>query len=135
MKKTHIFLLIIIAAGIAIILSTAGDASQYVGFQEAKELAEAGNDKLLHVVGELPKDEHGNILGMDESEKLRFSFDLVDANNEKGRVIYLEPKPTDFERAEKVVVVGKMVGGNFKADKILMKCPSKYVETEISEAS
>jgi len=72
---------------------------------------------------------------MDESEKLSFSFELVDANNERGRVIYLEPKPTDFERAEKVVVVGKMEGENFKAEKILMKCPSKYVENELTEAS
>ena len=135
MKKTHIFILVIIAAAIAIILSTAGDASQYVGFQEARDLAEAGNDKLLHVVGELPKDPDGNIIGMDESEKLSFSFELVDVNNERSRVVYLEPKPTDFERAEKVVVVGKMEGENFKAETILMKCPSKYVETELTEAS
>ncbi len=135
MKKTHIFILIIIAVSIGIILSTAGDASQYVGFNEARELADAGNTKLVHVVGELPKDSDGNILGMDQSSKLSFSFDLLDAEQNKGRVIYNEPKPVDFERAEKVVVVGKMEGENFKAEKILMKCPSKYVETELTEAS
>ncbi len=135
MKKTHIIILVIIAASIAIILSTAGDASQYVSFEEARELAEEGNDKLIHVVGDLPKDSDGNILGMDESQKVMFSFDLVDINQEVGRVIYQEPKPVDFERAEKVVVVGKMEGEHFKAEKILMKCPSKYVEDELTEAS
>ncbi len=135
MKKTHIIVLVIIAACIAIIMSTAGDASQYVSFRDAREMAESGNDKLFHVVGELPKDQEGNILGMDESQKLMFSFDLVDTNNEIGRVIYAEPKPVDFERAEKVVVVGKMDGEQFVAEKILMKCPSKYVEEEITETS
>lgn len=135
MKKTHIIVLVIIAACIAIIMSTAGDASQYVSFRDAREMAESGNDKLFHVVGELPKDQEGNILGMDESQKLMFAFDLVDVNNEIGRVVYAEPKPVDFERAEKVVVVGKMDGEQFVAEKILMKCPSKYVEEEITETS
>ncbi len=135
MKKTHIIVLVIIAACIAIIMSTAGDASQYVSFRDAREMAKSGNDKLFHVVGELPKDQEGNILGMDESQKLMFAFDLVDVNNEIGRVVYAEPKPVDFERAEKVVVVGKMDGEQFVAEKILMKCPSKYVEEEITETS
>jgi cytochrome c-type biogenesis protein CcmE len=56
MKKSHIVILIVIAAAIAIIVSTAGDASTYVGFDEAYSMATSGNTKEIHVVGELKKD-------------------------------------------------------------------------------
>jgi cytochrome c-type biogenesis protein CcmE len=35
-------------------------------------------------------------------------------------------KPQDFERSEKLVLIGKMENDTFYASKILMKCPSKY---------
>ena len=39
MKISHIILLIIIAVAIGVIISTSGDASKYVTFKEAKEIA------------------------------------------------------------------------------------------------
>jgi cytochrome c-type biogenesis protein CcmE len=60
-----------------------------------------------------------------------FRFLLVDEKKETQEVIYYKPKPADFERSEKVVVVGAMKNGRFEADKILMKCPSKYQEGEV----
>lgn len=135
MKKTHIIGIIVIALAIGIIISTAGDAGTYVTFDEAKKMSAKNVDKLVHVVGELPKSNQGEIIGMDESDKLSFSFELVDETKSKCRVYYNEPKPVDFERSEKVVVVGKMSGEVFVAEKILMKCPSKYVEDEIKVTS
>ena len=64
MKKTHIIGIIIIALAIGIIMTTAGDASTYVSFSEAIELAEDGNAKKVHVVGRLKKDKAGHIVGM-----------------------------------------------------------------------
>lgn len=133
MKKTHIIGIVVIAIAIAIIMSTAGDAGTYVTFDQAKELSQKNSDKMVHVVGELPKSPDGEIIGMDESEKVSFTFKLKDENNKECIVYYNEPKPVDFERSEKVVVVGKMSGDTFIADKILMKCPSKYVEEELKE--
>ncbi len=135
MKKTHIIGIIVIAIAIGIIVSTAGDAGTYVTFDQAQKLSDKKVDKLVHVVGELPKNPSGDILGMDERDKLSFSFQLVDENKKTCQVYYNEPKPVDFERSEKVVVVGKMSGEVFVAEKILMKCPSKYVEDEIKVAS
>jgi cytochrome c-type biogenesis protein CcmE len=131
MKKTHIIGIIIIGIAIALIMSTAGDAGTYVSFDQAKSIAEKNSDKLVHVVGQLPKSNSGEIIGLNESDKLSFSFQLIDENETACIVYYNEPKPVDFERSEKVVVVGKMSGEVFVADKILMKCPSKYVEDEI----
>ena len=60
MKRTHIVAIIIIAVAIGLIISTAGDASTYVTFGEAYELAQKGNDEKIHVVGQLAKDGAGN---------------------------------------------------------------------------
>ena len=42
MKKSHIFVMAIIAVAAAIILSTTADASVYVGFGEARQRAASG---------------------------------------------------------------------------------------------
>lgn len=134
MKKTHIIGIIIIALAIGIIMSTAGDASVYVSFKEAKELAEEGNNKKVHVVGRLLKDEQKHIIGLQYDpvkDPNYFSFMLVDTNKIEQRVVYYNPMPQDFERSEQVVITGNMQKDIFVADKILLKCPSKYTEKEI----
>ncbi len=133
MKKTHIIGILVIAAAIFIIITTAGDASSYVSFKEAKEMAENGNDKMIHVVGQLSKDVEGNVVGIEPSDdKLSFSFAMVDNNQETQQVYYNEPMPPDFMRSEQVVVIGSYKNDLFVADEILLKCPSKYEEETIS---
>ncbi|NQZ77530.1 MAG: cytochrome c maturation protein CcmE [Ekhidna sp.] len=129
MKKSHIAAIVIIAIAIAMIISMTGDASTYVSFSEAKELSEKGFKKSIHVVGELPKTTSGEVVGIQESpDKLSFKFDMIDENGLKQQVLYAEPVPTDFTRSEQVVIVGAYQGNKFVADKILLKCPSKYEE-------
>jgi cytochrome c-type biogenesis protein CcmE len=134
MKKSHIIGIIVIAMAIGIIMTTAGDASTYVSFGDAIELAKDGNSTKVHVVGRLKKDNQGHIVGM-QYEPLKdpnyFSFTLVDTNRFEQRVVYFNPKPQDFERSEQVVITGNMQNEVFVADKILLKCPSKYTENEI----
>lgn len=133
MKKSHILALLVIAVAVFIIISTAGDASTYVTFSEAKEIAANGNDNSIHVVGELVKSGDGEIQGIVASQdKLTFSFDMIDENNEIQHVYYNEPMPSDFLRSEKVVVIGSYHDDVFVADKILLKCPSKYQETTVN---
>jgi cytochrome c-type biogenesis protein CcmE len=129
MKKKYIVAIIIIAVAISMIISMAGDASTYVTFEEAKTLSEKGFKKSIHVVGELPKNEQGDVMGIEESpDKLSFRFELIDQNGTKQEVLFAEPIPTDFTRSEQVVIVGAYQGDKFVADKILLKCPSKYQE-------
>lgn len=133
MKKGHIIGLVVIAVAVVIIVSTVGDASSYVSFQEAKEMADYGNQEKIHVIGELKKNQMGEVVGVEESEnKLSFMFTMIDEENNEQRVFYNEPIPADFLRSEKVVVVGSHKNDFFLADKILLKCPSKYKETELS---
>lgn len=133
MKRSHIIGIIIIAASIGIIISTAGDASSYVTFEEAQKMANNGDTKSIHVVGELTKDSSGEVTGIYPSvDKLSFRFIMQDENGLRQEVFYNEPIPPDFKRSEKVVVIGSYNGELFVADKILMKCPSKYQEETVN---
>ncbi|MBS1491182.1 MAG: cytochrome c maturation protein CcmE [Bacteroidetes bacterium] len=132
MKRTHIIAIVIIAAAIGIIIATAGDASTYVDFDQAYQMAESGNKDQIHVVGQLKKDSEGHVAGLQNSpDKLSFSFVLVDDKNKEQNVIYNEPMPPDFLKSEKVVVVGGYQHDQFIAKKILLKCPSKYQENKL----
>ncbi|MBY0435283.1 MAG: cytochrome c maturation protein CcmE [Cyclobacteriaceae bacterium] len=133
MKKSHIIAIVLIAAAIAIIVSTAGDASTYVTFDQAYQMSSVGNKTSIHVVGELKKTPSGEIIGMEKSpDNLSFSFVLLDENKKEQKVYYNEPMPADFTRSEKVVVIGSYRGDLFVADKILLKCPSKYQEQKLN---
>lgn len=132
MKKSYIFGLVVIAAAIAMIISTAGDASSYVTFKKAQDMALNGDNTKIHVVGELKKDATGEVVGIEKSnDKLSFYFTMIDENGQEQKVFYNEPMPADFLRSEQVVVIGSFNQKLFVADKILMKCPSKYQETTV----
>lgn len=134
MKKSHLFILVIIAAAVGVIISTAGDASTYVSFKDANEMAADGVDSKVHVVGKLKKGASGQIVGMEyqpEVDPNMFKFVLVDNNNEEQTVVYRSPKPQDFDRSEQIVIIGNVQKDIFVADKILMKCPSKYEDKEL----
>jgi len=126
-------LLIVIALAIGIIVSTADDASTYVGFSEAWAMSTSGNSKEIHVVGQLKKDGDGHIIGIKEGDdRVSFSFIMVDDEGKEQQVNYSQPMPPDFTRSEKVVVIGSFHGETFNASKIILKCPSKYQEDKIT---
>jgi cytochrome c-type biogenesis protein CcmE len=132
MKKSYVFGIVVIAAAIMMIVSTAGDASSYVTFTDAHDMAVDGNGAKIHVVGELKKSKEGEIIGLNPSDnKLSFTFMMVDENGIEQEVFYNEPMPADFKRSEQVVVIGSFQKDTFVADKILMKCPSKYQEETV----
>ena len=136
MKKGHIIGLGIIAIAIVIIMTSIGDASSYESFNTAWEMKAGGEDKSIHVVGQLKKDQSGEVTGMEiREDKTSFTFLLVDNEGTEQKVFYNEPVPADFQRSESVVVIGSYREKEiFVADKILMKCPSKYQETDVQAA-
>lgn len=122
-----------IAAAVAIIVTTAGDASTYVGFDDAYKMANAGSKKDIHVVGQLKKNASGEVIGIEEgADKVSFSFVMIDDQGKEQLVTYNEPMPADFTKSEKVVVIGSYNGDAFHASKILLKCPSKYQEQNVN---
>jgi len=131
MKLTHIMGIILLIVGLVIVIFTLNDASTYADFAKAEMLSKADPDSEVHIVGELTKDADGNIEGMyynpTENPNL-FQFSMVDEKGREEQVIYFAPKPADIDKSEKVVIVAKHAKNRFIAQKILLKCPSKYTE-------
>ena len=122
MKTQHILALLALAAFMGLLFTSLADsASTYTDFQGAK--ARGGE---AHVVGqwvrrnETQKDPGGNY----------FRFYVQDSTQHTELVTYNDPMPPNFQQAEKVVLIGGYQGNRFVADKILMKCPSKYNDQE-----
>ncbi len=140
MKVTHIIGIIIIAIAMGIVITSAGDASQYVDFKTARDLASEGNTDEIHVVGDLPKNAKGIVTGV-QYDPLKnpnyLAFDLQDEKGEIVQVVCHKPPASmrDFEKSEKVVVIGKYKNEKFVASEILMKCPSKYEEKQVKAAA
>lgn len=136
MKKSYIFGIVVIAIAVGVIVSSAGDASQYVSFKEAFAMAQAGEDAKVHVVGKLERSPAGEVIGVNYDplkDPNYLSFTMIDNNNEAHEVICYNPPPSmqDFKRSEQVVVIGRVKEGKFVASEILMKCPSKYEDSQI----
>jgi cytochrome c-type biogenesis protein CcmE len=125
MKKSAIIIIVLIAVAIGAIVSSYGDASTYETFAVAAE----NPNQEYHIVGQL--DSTKQKYYDPKVDANYFTFYLIDEKGEEKKVIYRAPEPQDFERSEKVVIIGKMNGENFEASKILLKCPSKYTETEV----
>ena len=135
MKLSHVIVLIIMAVSVAIIVTTVGVASEYVTFAKAKEMSSGGSDENIHVVGQLTRNANGSVTGVLPSEdKLSVRFSMVDENQEIEQVLLMEPMPPELKESEQVVVVGRYVEDQFVARKVLLKCPSKYTEEEITQA-
>jgi cytochrome c-type biogenesis protein CcmE len=120
MKKTHIIIILIIAASIGVILSTLFDSSTYGSFNDAFK----NNKKSIQVVGQLNKDKEITYNPEENADILMFY--MIDKEGTEKKVILNQSKPQDFERSEEIVIKGKAVGDEFYATDMLLKCPSKY---------
>ena len=132
MKKSHIIGIVVIAMDIENIVIPAGEASIKVTFGEEERRQTDGDMSKMHVVVKQKKsltDQVTGIVPMDD--QLSFTFVMLDENESEQKVFHPNPIPQDFDRSEQVVVVGSSRKDIFVADKILLKCPSKYQEEEI----
>ena len=127
MKKSSIFGLVTIAVAIAVIISVYSNTSTYGSFGDAQKTGD-----VLHIIGHLDKNK-GLVYDATKDANY-FAFYMTDNKGQERKVVFTGTKPQDFERSEQIVLTGQMVGNEFKASSILMKCPSKYnndkVETE-----
>ena len=57
-------------------------------------------------------------------------FKLRDENGQEAMVIYKGIKPDNIEQATSIVAIGKYHSDQFIADKLLVKCPSKYQQSQ-----
>ncbi len=119
-KILIIVIIILISAGFAF-FSMRSVLTPYVSFKTAMDSGE-----FVQVIGKL------NRLKPVNHEGEYFSFILDDGSNSSMNIRYKGVIPVNFEHAEQIVVLGYYDGRKsvFEADKILVKCPSKYRKTD-----
>jgi cytochrome c-type biogenesis protein CcmE len=115
--------IIIFAIGLAFLIAAVFFASDnilspYVPFKEAK----SGPGTYVQIIGRLDK---SAAVTHREGE---YTFTAIDKDGTRLRVIHHGTKPQNFEHTDQVVILGKYIadGDIFEADKVLVKCPSKY---------
>jgi cytochrome c-type biogenesis protein CcmE len=132
MKKTHRYYLL----GTVLLLAFAGFSlssfketlTPYVNYKQAREL-----DRVVQVAGALEK---GSSKYVDTADFLYFTLQDP-ATKDTMRVRYKGLKPANFEDAISIVAIGQFDEGakEFEANKLLVKCPSKYQGAEVKEYS
>jgi cytochrome c-type biogenesis protein CcmE len=120
MKTIHIIIILVVVAAIAVVVTTVTDSSTYSDFAAAAEKP----GKEFHIIGKLSRNKpivYDAVVNANQ-----FSFYMTDEKGLERKVIYNNAKPQDFEKSERVVIIGSMKGGEFIARSLLLKCPSKY---------
>ncbi len=127
MKIIHIIIILILVVAVAVVITTMTDSSTYSDFGEAA----AKPGKELHIIGKLDKTKP---IEYDAKKNAnQFTFFMFDEKGMEKKVIYNNAKPQDFEKSEKVVIIGSMKGDEFLAKSLLLKCPSKYNDKKPSK--
>ena len=96
----------------------------YVSFSEARQ---AG--RRVQVWGRIDRTQP---LGPDRETGI-FTFPIEDENHDRLQVLYDGVRPGNFDQATGVVVMGQYREGQFHADQMLIKCPSKEQEEAFQE--
>lgn len=123
--RTIIGIVAIVVFGAIGIWSLVDTATPYVGFNKARAMK-----SKVQVFGKIDF----NSANYDEKTGL-LSFDITDEEGDRMKVTYDGIKPGNFEQAESVVCIGAFNDDIFKADNLLVKCPSKYQGTENQKQS
>jgi len=96
----------------------------YLSFDEAKKAR-----GVVQVMGALDKQSDRY-----DAAKEELSFDLVDPEGRRMPVSYRGIRPGNFKDAISIVAIGRYQDGRIEAEKLLVKCPSKYQGAEVEKA-
>ncbi|HEY2798648.1 MAG TPA: cytochrome c maturation protein CcmE [Thermoanaerobaculia bacterium] len=62
------------------------------------------------------------------------SFELLDDKGHRMPVVYRGIRPGNFRDAISIVAIGRYQDGRIDAEKLLVKCPSKYQGAEVEKS-
>lgn len=96
----------------------------YLTFDEARKARGA-----VQVMGGLDKESDRY-----DTSTQRLSFDLVDERGRRMPVVYGGIRPANFRDAISIVAIGRYRQGRIEAERLLVKCPSKYQGAEVERA-
>jgi cytochrome c-type biogenesis protein CcmE len=122
-KRVVIVLVIVVVFGVFMFSSLIRSCSPHVGFEKAK------SGERVQVYGSIVTDD----IKFDSST-LILSFTLEDETGNVLPIRYAGVVPSNFEYAREATCAGQWEGDWFRADRLLLKCPSKY-EGEVEDDS
>jgi cytochrome c-type biogenesis protein CcmE len=96
----------------------------YLSFDEA-----ARSKGVVQVMGALDKSSDRY-----DTTREELSFELLDPRGQRMPVMYRGIRPGNFKDAISIVAIGRYRGGRIEAEKLLVKCPSKYQGAEVEKA-
>jgi cytochrome c-type biogenesis protein CcmE len=96
----------------------------YLSFDEARKAR-----GVVQVMGGLDKESDRY-----DTVTQQLSFDLIEAGGKRMPVVYRGIKPGNFKDAISIVAIGRYREGHIEAEKLLVKCPSKYQGAEVEKA-
>ncbi|HSV73307.1 MAG TPA: cytochrome c maturation protein CcmE [Chthonomonadales bacterium] len=120
MRAPHIVALaVVVVAMVVAVASFSGTVSRHVSVSEAMQ----SPGRTVQVPGQIVE---GSVRFDPVASELRFTVtDPRDASMRMD-VVYGRPRPENFDAATSVQVIGSFRDGAFRADRLLVKCPSRY---------
>jgi cytochrome c-type biogenesis protein CcmE len=114
---------VFIAIAIGVLVSFMGNLSTYETIASARQK----EGKSVTIIAKL---DNSQPIEYDPVKNPNYcSFHITDTLGNKAKVVYYYEKPFDMDKAERIVLKGKMKGNVFEItnkEGILIKCPSKY---------
>ena len=95
----------------------------YLSFDEARKAR-----GVVQVMGGLDKESDRY-----NTARQELSFDLLDSGGRRMPVVYRGIRPGNFRDAISIVAIGRYRDGHVDAEKLLVKCPSKYQGAEVEK--
>lgn len=96
----------------------------YLSFDEAKKAK-----GVVQIMGALDKESDRY-----DTQTEELSFQLLDPSGHRMPVVYRGVRPGNFKDAISIVAIGRYHEGRIEAEKLLVKCPSKYQGAEVEKA-
>lgn len=123
-KKLIIGTVIILAAVVYLLSAGFSDVKTHISLETLVAEGEGYRDKRVQTEGRVI----GDSVNWDAAAvKLTFQISGMADSNVVIPVLYLRPMPENFQDATEVLVSGTYVpGGEFLAEELITKCPSKY---------
>ncbi len=125
MKKGYwiaaILALAFVALGVTAFQKT---LTPYLTFDEARK-----SRSVVQVMGALDKTSDRY-----DTSSQELSFNLLDEHGRSMPVAYRGIKPGNFKDAISIVAIGRYQNGRIEAEKLLVKCPSKYQGAEVEKS-
>ena len=121
-KKKKILLSASIVGILLVYLAYMSFGSMATNYMTVSELIASKTDKISNVNGTIVNGSSSYL-----PTKLELSFKLSDGVSTID-VVYIGNKPEGFKEGIEAVATGQYIDGVFKAQRLLLKCPSKYEE-------